>query len=266
MNPRNLMLMVCFVMVLTFAHGVAVAQGTTPPPNLLNPKQLEASFAALTQLFVLAVLLENAFALLFNWRVFLAYFSLRGVRSIIMVVVAYLVVTQFHLDIVASLIAVYRSTPEATVSPSSEFLSTLITSLIVAGGSAGVNNVLSALGYRTDRSQAEQSPQPPNDQAWISLRVQRKAAVGPIWVQVVEVNEPPIATISGTVGTDAPRLRELLLRNRDRFPANGGYVVKPGVTYKITVESRTSSSFVVTASVGSYAFTPRAVVDFEVTI
>src|SRR5689334_10304627 len=32
----------------------------------------EKSLAALTMLFVLAVLLENAFAVIFNWRVFLA--------------------------------------------------------------------------------------------------------------------------------------------------------------------------------------------------
>lgn len=48
----------------------------------------EKSLAALTMLLVLAVLLENAFSVIFNWRVFLTYFSLRGVKTIVMVTVS----------------------------------------------------------------------------------------------------------------------------------------------------------------------------------
>jgi hypothetical protein len=43
------------------------------------------SGAALTMLFVIAVLLESAFAVIFEWRVFLAYFSVRGIKPIIMI-------------------------------------------------------------------------------------------------------------------------------------------------------------------------------------
>jgi hypothetical protein len=57
------------------AEGPGIALG--------NNEVFQKSFAALTMLFVLAVLLENAFALLFNWRVFQAYFSARGVRTLI---------------------------------------------------------------------------------------------------------------------------------------------------------------------------------------
>jgi hypothetical protein len=270
-RPYSPSALLCLACVLGF--GVASAQTAPPPvasplPNLLNTDTYNASLAALTQLLVLAVLLENAFALLFNWRVFLTYFSLRGVRTIIMIVISLVVVLQFNLDIVASLIAVYRSNPATTVADGSGWLSKLITAMIVAGGSAGVNNILAALGYRNDRAETEEKRRPPKDQAWISVRAQRENAQGPIWVQVVEskVLDSATATISGTLGTRVPNLLELLWRNRDRFPANGGHVVRPNVSYEISLKSQDREGKPLDVPVGVYAFTPGAIVDFDVKI
>src|SRR5262245_36833597 len=43
----------------------------------------KSSLAALTMLFVVAVLVESALNPIFNWRVFLTYFSSTGVKTII---------------------------------------------------------------------------------------------------------------------------------------------------------------------------------------
>jgi hypothetical protein len=62
----------------------------------------------MTILLVIAVILENAFAVMFNWRVFLAYFSVPSVKTIIMIVVSWLIVNKFDIDVMASLIAAYQ--------------------------------------------------------------------------------------------------------------------------------------------------------------
>ena len=46
----------------------------------------------------MAVLLENAFSIIFNWRVFLTYFSLRGMKTLVMIIVSFIVVAVFNID------------------------------------------------------------------------------------------------------------------------------------------------------------------------
>ena len=99
-----------------------------------------ASIAALTKLFVLAVLVESALSLV--------------------------VVKTFDIDIVAELMKVYdpNSNP-------GDVMSTTLTALILAGGSSGVNKLFVALGFRS-RLQ-EQAPQPPSTEAWIAILMHR---------------------------------------------------------------------------------------------
>ncbi len=70
---------VWFACALALCLAVAIVPGlaeTTPAPPT-NPLALDdnaiyrRSLAALTMLFVVAVLLESAFSVIFNWRVFL---------------------------------------------------------------------------------------------------------------------------------------------------------------------------------------------------
>ncbi|MGH6880777.1 MAG: hypothetical protein ACREFM_07655, partial [Hypericibacter sp.] len=191
------------------------------------------SLAALTVLFVVAVLLENAFSVLFNWRVFLAYFDRRGVKTIIMVIVSLIIVNAFSLDVMASLLSAYMKDPVSS-GPVSKF----VTALILAGGSAGVYNIMYALGYRSERRD-ELPAKPPADKAWVAVRVKRVTAKGPVYVKLrdlgaVDATSP--VPIAGTITFQHQALTELLLRNVNRFPQNGGYVVEPGKVYAISVE------------------------------
>ena len=79
-----------------------------PAISLGKTEIYEPSLKALTMLFVIAVLLESAFALLFSWRVFLTYCSVSGVKTIVMLFIAWVVVYSYDVDILASLINVYR--------------------------------------------------------------------------------------------------------------------------------------------------------------
>ncbi|ANL87883.1 hypothetical protein [Rhizobium phaseoli] len=258
----------------------ALAQAESRPIGL-SEAVYSTSLSALTVLFVTAVILESAFSVIFNWRIFLSYFSSSGVKTIVMVVVSLVVVYVFNLDIVASLVAAYKlpagtGTPvdtsafAADVEQISGPTSSLITALVLAGGSAGVNNLLSALGFRSNR-ESKTEPAPPSDEAWVAVKVSRVNAKGLVHVSVWQSDLPtgdvrPPA-IAGSVSFSRPSIGELLLRRVDRFPQNGGYVVKPNEVYRILVEGTDAKGARLTRLGDRYfVFAPRAIVDFQVEI
>ena len=264
-----------------FEQSAAFAQADIRPVGL-SDAVYSTSISALTVLFVMAVVLESAFAVIFNWRIFLAYFSTKGVKTIVMVVVSLILVYAFNLDVVASLIAAYRL-PAASGAPLDTSLfateaakvsgtvSKVTTALVLAGGSAGVHNLMYALGFRSNR-EAEIEPTPPQDEAWVAVKVKRVNAVGQVQVVVSKVDTMPQGVdtppaIAGSIGFSRPRLSDLLLRNIDRFPQNGGYVVKPNEPYRILVEGADKNGTTITR-LGDryYVFAPRAIVDFQVEI
>lgn len=247
--------------------GMAAAE-TTPAVDLRDSNIYADSLAALTMLFVIAVLLENAFATIFNWRVFLTYFSSRGVKTIIMVAIAYALVRIFDLDIVAALIAAYQK--GAVSATEWQFPSQLITALILAGGSAGVYNIMYALGYRNERREQELAATPPDDKAWVAFRVNRVKAAGDVVVKIKENGQAAAtapAPIAGTIGFRTPSLRELLLRNRNRFPENGGYTLKANTVYAIAIEAKDGTGQPLPDPLNKeFVFAPRAIVDFNLTM
>lgn len=259
---RILPICVVFVFALTPLQAFAQEQ---PAVALGSNEIYERSLKALTMLLVAAVLIENALAVLFNWRVFLTYFSLRGVKTIIAVAVSYIVVQTFDLDVVGALLKEY--VPDAN---SGGTAGRILTALILSGGSSGVNSLMSSLGYRDRGREEEVNPRAPETQAWIAVRVKRVNAVGPVHVHVTEARTPATdpSAIAGTIGFRRPSLSELLFRNANRFPANGGYVVDPGKVYKIEVVGYDAQNKQLPDHLSGreYRFAPRAIVDFEVTL
>lgn len=238
---------------------------------------ISKSFTALMILFVLAVLLENAMEILFNWRVFLTYFSLRGVRTPIMIVFAWIVISLFDIDIVEALMNAYS----IDKSDKSSWATSLITALIIAGGSSGVNNVMHALGFRSDKRVKEIEAQPKKSQAWIAFRQKNESPCRPIPVRIQQLalseeeektfkKEKELVAIAGSINQFRPTLKELLIRNRDRFPPNGGYEVTPGKVYQISVEGQDAKGNIwIDKSINKqkyYVFSNRAIVDFEVNL
>ncbi|MGO7919437.1 hypothetical protein ACC755_09750 [Rhizobium ruizarguesonis] len=260
---------------LAFSQG-ACAQADTRPVGI-SDFVYSASGKSLTILFVTAVILESAFAIIFNWRVFLAYFDTKGVKTILMIGVSLLVVWIFNLDVVASLVAAYtlpatgadQAALAAEVAKTTGPISKLITAFVLAGGSSGIHNMMYALGFRSSRD-TDVTPKPPQDEAWVSVRVKRVNAVAPVQVAVSKVDAAPDDVIppalAGTIRFRRPALAELLFRNVDRFPQNGGYVVEPNQIYRIQIEARDAKGTPLDRFDRYYKFAPRAIVDFDVEI
>ena len=266
-NPSTRRLLIA-LFLLSVLFGAATSSALAGPDPTISSEKSEPYgkyFEQLTGLFVMAVLLENAFALIFNWRVFLAYFSRTGTKTIVMVVVSLIVVYALDVDIVAKLVSAYKGEPQPSIVPSK-----LITALILAGGSAGVSNIMRALGFRIENREAD--PKAPEDQAWVAVQVTRKNAVGDLHVKiknlgsVASLPNPP-TPIAGTIRAKRPPLLSLIVRGSNRFPQNGGYVLMPNVGYEITVEGKDGQGTQVTALNGTtFVFAPRAVVDFTVSL
>lgn len=223
----------------------------------------QASLRALTVLMVVAILIENALALIFNWKVFRAYFSERGLKTIIGFAVSFVVVSNFQVDIVASLLDAY-STSEKRVP--SNLATQILTAMIVAGGSAGVHNVMRALGYRSEVDTKEFEP--PKDKAWIAVRVNRKSGKGSMQVAVTEDKSAPasLPAMAGTVMASRPSIMSLLVRNTNRFPQNGGYSVVPGKAYQISLLGLDENGDKIAIPIGGgpVKLAPGAIVDFDV--
>jgi len=263
-KPRGITLL--SVLVITTAATVHAQETPANPLALGDANIYQQSLTALTILFVVAVLLESALAVIFNWRVFLTFFNLRGIRTLVMIAVSWATVSVFDINVVAALLAAYSKKP-----PETEVLSSLLTALILAGGSSGIHNLMVALGFRDASRERQHTPQPPKTQAWLAVRVTRKNAAGPINLSVSKsTSTPPSATppeLAGTLTTTRASLKDLFLRNRDRFPQSGGYVVAPGVAYDLALDARDADGNPVPSAInGTYAFAPGAIVDFEVTL
>jgi len=257
--------------LLAAAMSPAAAGAATDNPLVLGKQEIyEQSLAALTQLFVIALLMESAFATIFNWRVFLAYFSRTGVKTLVMIVASLVVVNVFEADILASLLSAYKAVPV----PSGP-VSRLVTALILAGGSAGVYNLMKTLGLRSDTREEEVRARPARDKAWLAVRIQRRKAAGPVFVKIKNLGplntyagaSPPMPIV-GTVAFSRRSLADLMLRRTDRFPENGGYELQPDVAYELTVEGIDSAG----AALGwptapmVFALAPGAIVDLTASL
>lgn len=254
----------------TFATPALAQSGG---PDFSN-EVYQASLKAIFILLVLSVLIENALAVIFNWRVFRTYFSVRGIKTIISFAVSFLIIRTFEIDVVSSLLGVYSPGDVAGDAVPGPYPSTLgtqiLTALIVAGGSSGVNRLMAAFGYRNEGGEQEERPTPPKDKAWISVRVRQKLADSPVQVHVTEDPGAPadLPAIAGTCLGGRPSLLSLLMRNNDRFPQNGGYSVTPDRAYRISVSATDREGKKITKDISEdpVKLAGGAIVDFEVVL
>jgi hypothetical protein len=237
--------------------------GTRPPG--FTGEVYEQSFKVIFALFIIATILESGLAVIFNWRPFIQLFDSRGVKTLVSIAFAYVFVETFDFDAITSLVNLYQ--PAAyKVGPAGKF----ITALVIAGGSAGVNKLLVALGFRSVKTAEQATPKPPKTEAWISVRLLRKDAVGPVAVLIgPDGAQTPVAgTISGS--SSEWGLMRFFLRDYGRFPTAGGYAITPDPAklYKVYVAGRDKDGNLLSSSVawGPNALAPSAIVDIELTL
>ncbi|MCP4045317.1 MAG: hypothetical protein GY732_04930, partial [Gammaproteobacteria bacterium] len=185
-----------------------------------------------------------------------------AIKTVVMFAVSFIVVKTFDIDIIAELMKVYdpNSNP-------GDVMSTVLTALILAGGSSGVNNLFIALGFRSRLR--EQAPLPPRTEAWIAILVHRDSATtGEVLVQISEEASGAVAqhdAIAGSVNA-RKKFKDLFFPNRDRFPTSGGYKVESGKVYRISVTGKDETGNEHTGLGETYSFAPRAIVDLDVKI
>lgn len=226
-------------------------------PTLTDPQFYNASFKAVFGLFILAVLVESGLALIFRWPPFLDFFDSRSVNAVVAFVFSLLFVSIFNLDIATTLVNVYSGTSYPWNWPGM-----ILTALIIAGGSAGVNRLLQSLGFRPIGGPQQPPPVLQANQAWLSVTLIRDQAVGPVYV---EIGVPNGLAVAGTVrGSTRDRgLLRYFLRDKGRFPQSGGFTVVPG-QYQVQVTgSNAIGNKVGPAIWGPHDIAPRALVDIE---
>lgn len=93
---------------------------------------------------VLSLVFESAMSAIFDWRVFIRYFEGRGVKTPLLVAIAFLMCVQYDLDIVHDLLVALGETGTGATTAGQFF-----TALLIAGGSGGIFRIFSRLGIRS---------------------------------------------------------------------------------------------------------------------
>jgi hypothetical protein len=242
----------------------------SPPAPGFSTDAYDKAAKAIFLLFVLAVVLESALALLFNWRPFVETFNSRAVRPMVAFAVALIFVFKFDLDLITSL--VNESTSLAY--PVSK-AGLILTAMVIAGGSAGVNHLLVSLGFRQVRTPETVTPKPERNEAWISVRLNRVKAVGQVDVCVESkpadagAADPAAApTVVGSIRGTTNTSWRYFLSDPGRFPGYGGWTVTPGHTITVTLRGTDKDGQPLPPSKtwGPYVIGKRAVIDIELTL
>jgi len=222
------------------------------------------SFKAVFILFILAVLVESGLQLLFRWRPYLRIFDTSSANALIAFAFSFFLVRLFSLDVVTNLFNIYTQPTEIQGNTLPGYI---LTALIIAGGSAGVNRLLRTFGFRPVDLPEEVVGPKEDDIAWISVTLHRDKAKGPVDVLFGEKGkEQVIGTIPGK--GDMNWLSSLFLRNKGRFPQSGGYAVDVGGPYAIKLEAPdvTDQAALDKATWGPKPIGKRAVIDLKLTL
>lgn len=217
------------------------------------------AFQALFALFVVAVLLEMALALVFNWRVFLAYFDARGTKTVFSFAVALTLVNAFGLDIMSRLVQILWN---PTVQ--SDWLTKSLSAMVLAGGSSAVNSLMVTLGFRSVRTAETVQAKPPPTKAWLSVRLTRnEAPEGPVELQVQSGAGGFVSVYVFNRQDHRPPFLRWALRDPLRFPGTGGHALTPGETYKVRLVGEKASGEPAIQEMGPFTLAAGAIFDIE---
>jgi len=227
----------------------------------IGSQDLGAIGKELFALFVVVTLMESALSTLFQWRAYRMLFNGRAWKTPIMFVAGLGLVWVAHYDPFGRLLDAAKIVKLAGSKP--QPLNSMISALILAGGSAGVNSLFRAFGIRNNLTQ-EAPARPDNDKAWVSVLVRSKTFAGPFQVLVERADgvttAPPVA---GTVRRESALAKEAILffASPLRFPNYGGWEVDAEKPYRISIRYEASKRETRSNVIFEGAFAPRAMVD-----
>ena len=138
----------------------------TPQQQVVAPLLDEATMLGkvsevLLIFLVLSVVFESALTPLFNWRVFRERFNGKGLKTPIVVILAFVVFWGYDLDIINDILVAVDYLTETD--PRGYTLGgQALTALLIAGGSSGILNIYTRLGIRTPTGSTEKKPENPS--------------------------------------------------------------------------------------------------------
>ena len=220
----------------------------------------------LGKLAIVVVLVESAMSTLFTWRVYRAVFNHRALKTPIMLAVGLMIVWGFGDHIFWRAPWCWSGAMQAGDTRS--LLTQVVSAMIIAGGSSGINTLLQNLGLPAlVLPDAPPRPQLAATEAWISVQVN-----GGQPGEAFHVAIAPLATTAGPAlagSVEVKRfwhgVREAWRSESNRFPNYGGWSLEANKGYKIEVVDVRSAPPTSTA-VFEGSFAPRAIIDFQVTV
>ena len=136
---RSACLSVGLLSVLLLAVPVAYAEEGAVEATV----DAEKAGYTLLLILVLAILLETGLSTFFNWRIYLRYLDGFGAKTPIAVVAASVFLFAYDIDAVAKIMSAFGHEPSKPSIPG-----TVLTALIVAGGSSAVFTLFTKLNLR----------------------------------------------------------------------------------------------------------------------
>ena len=245
--------------------------GETPkrsPTSGFSEEAYPEAFKALFLLFVVAIVLESALAILFNWRPFVETFNSRAVKPVVSMAFALALVYMFKIDLVTALAKLIS--PNV---PALDQTGRILTAMVIAGGSAAVNNLMVGLGFRQQRTPEQVAPKPPRDTGWISVSIVRTDKIkGPVTVAigVADATGKKVPVVASLEHSASGRFYRYFFRDRGRFPGSGGYAVAKGeeVTVKVSAlkANATNSDDTIEKKWGPNVIADGAIIDLTFTM
>lgn len=256
---------------VVIASGTALLLGASDvlaqaPETLSDVSgQLAPLAVHLGRLLVVATILESALAIVFQWRVFRTLFNARAVKAPITVLAALVVVSTGPYDPFQDILKEAR----ATTAVNGNWATCLMSAFILAGGTAGVNRLLRALGFRAASDDVSLPVPRSDEEAWISVTVRsgtsaRLTKSVQVLIEPLPESSPQGSTLVAILDTRS-RWRaaaDAMLARSNRYPPSGGYVVRASQDYVISVHPDGSEP----TELFKGRFAPRAVVDFHVNL
>ncbi|MFC0220159.1 hypothetical protein ACFFJ7_17355 [Pseudochelatococcus lubricantis] len=275
------------VMIAALAFTGAQTQEAAPPaqPGGLGEGTWNALSGTLLQLLAVVIVMESALAALFNWRVFRVAFNARALKTPIMFGVGLMLVLVTTYDPMRVIIAA-SGISLAETQPLRLFfqglLTTILSAMIIAGGSEGIFQLLKKLGIRSPETSQDEAAANAlkSDQAWVSIRATGATEPQPIQIGIEElgstysaandslsyffdhIDQPPLA---GSIDSRTvwQRAKATFTADAYRFPSYGGRTVSADKPYRITATWISEDK---PKSVGIFRgkFAPRALIDLSV--
>lgn len=258
----------------TATIGTAAVLAATPEIATDVKPVVEKLVPELAGLFVVATVMESALTTLFTWRLYREFFNGRAVKTVVMFAFGLAVVQVFDYDIFHRIIIASGGTGDPGT------ISAILSALVLAGGSAAVNELFKRLGLRSPLPAPEDTPKPGQGKAWVSVRiVPAKTIVGDLGIHIDALaapteDEKAIPPLAGVLAkrTIVERFKSVFSTDPLRFPPSGGRTVDAGATvYRIVVTGRRKSgdggileSFAEEIHLGRFA--ERAIIDLVRTI